>query len=75
VPADDANPRVVTGLSLFLGNMDQMYTGEFLSRLQSNYAQTQTQDEVIQGSQGGPNNRPLDAKNNQTTTSQRQQTI
>jgi len=74
VDAKTADPRVVAGLSLFMGNLDPMYTGKFIMNLQSTYAQTATQDGVIQG---GAANVPRAAQpgsgNSQLTTSQRQQ--
>jgi hypothetical protein len=74
-PSNQANPKVVSGIGLFMGGLDPMYTGEFIMQLQSSYAQTATQDGVIQG---GPNNIPnpkngSPAGNASMTTSQRQQ--
>ena len=59
-------------MRMFMGGMDPMYAGDFIMKLQSSYAQTPTQQGVIQG---GANNMP-NPKNpgqHQTTTSQRQQ--
>jgi hypothetical protein len=49
---------VVAGLSVFLGNLDPMYTGDFIMKTQSTFAQTSTQDELINGPRGGGNNIP-----------------
>ena len=79
-PADKANPKVVTAMSIFMGGMDQLYTGDFIATLQSSYAQTATQDELINGGpqqgqtgQAANRNQPGSA-NSQQTSSQRQQT-
>lgn len=53
--ATKADPKVVSGISMFLGELDPMYTGGFLMNLQSAYAQTSTQDGIIRG---GVNNIP-----------------
>jgi len=71
VPADKANPKVVAAANIFLGGMDPMYTGDFIMRLQSNYAQTQMQDQVINGPRQKVNNPGAESS---LTTSQRQQT-
>jgi len=78
-PADKANPKVVTAMSIFMGGMDQLYTGDFIATLQSSYAQTATQDELINGGpqqgqtgQAANRNQPGSA-NSQQTSSQRQQ--
>lgn len=74
-PAKKANPKVVSGIGLFMGGLDPMYTGNFIMQLQSSYAQTSTQDGVIQGGVGNiPNARAgTPAGNASMTTSQRQQ--
>lgn len=72
-PAKEANPRVVASIGLFMGGLDPLYDGNFISKLQSSYAQTPTQAGVIQG---GPNNMPNPSQgsgNSEYTTSQRQQ--
>jgi hypothetical protein len=78
-PMDKANPSVVAAISTFMGGLDQMYTGEFISQVQSNYAQTTLQHNMISGP-GNPvagtvsnRNQPGSA-NSQMTASQRQQT-
>jgi hypothetical protein len=72
VPANEANPRVVASIGMFMGGMDPMYTGEFLRQIQTSYAQTSAQSEM---SSGGPNNMPNPKQAGQSnfTTSQRQQ--
>ena len=72
VPANEANPRVVASIGLFMGGMDPMYTGDFIMQLQSNYSQTATQAGM---QRGGPNNmpNPKDPGQSSFTTSQRQQ--
>jgi hypothetical protein len=75
IEANKADPKVVAGISLFLGGLDPMYSGDFIMKLQSSYAQTTTQQGVIQG---GVNNMPnpktgSPAGNAASTTSQRQQ--
>jgi hypothetical protein len=72
VAANEANPKVVSAIGMFMGGMDPMFTGDFIMQLQSSYAQTATQDGVMRG---GPNNmpNPQDAGQSPFTTSQRQQ--
>jgi len=75
VPADKANPKVVTSIGMFMGGLDPMYTGNFIMQLQSTYAQTTTQDGVINGGVNNiPNRNQPGSANSQLTTSQRQQT-
>lgn len=71
VPAEKANPKVLSAASMFMGGLDTLYTGDFIAKIQSNYAQTETQDQVINGPR-----RPMPnpAPSTQATTSQRQQT-
>lgn len=72
--AKTADPQVITGLSLFMGNLDPMYTGKFIMNLQSTYAQTPTQDGVIQGGAANMPRMPHPGSgNSHLTTSQRQQ--
>jgi hypothetical protein len=71
VPADKANPKVVAAASIFLGGLDPMYSGDFIMKLQSNYAQTATQDAVINGPRRPVRNPGAESS---LTTSQRQQT-
>jgi hypothetical protein len=73
VPAEKANPSALVGASLFLGGLDPMYSGDFISALQSNYAQTAAQDEVINGPRQMGSIRSRGAERS-LTTSQRQQT-
>ena len=72
VTANEANPKVVSAIGMFMGGMDPMYTGDFIMQLQSSYAQTATQDGVMRG---GPNNMPNPQNPGQSayTTSQGQQ--
>lgn len=71
VPADKANPKVLAAAGIFMGGLDPLYSGDFIAALQSNYAQTQTQDQVINGPRRPVNNPGAEAS---LTTSQRQQT-
>ena len=69
--AEKANPNAVAGASLFLGGMDPMYNGAFILQLQSTYAQTQTQDQVINGPRPAGNVRN---RGPELSVTQRQQT-
>lgn len=76
VEATKADPKVVSGIGMFMGAIDPMYTGPFIMQLQSTYAQTSTQAGVIQGGVGNiPNRNQPGSPNSQLTTSQRQQTL
>jgi hypothetical protein len=48
-PAEKANPHAMRGITIFMGGMDPLYSSKFMADLQSTYAQTSTQDEVING--------------------------
>lgn len=48
-PAEKVNPTAMRGVTIFMGGMDPLYDGKFIADLQSNYAQTSAQDEVING--------------------------
>jgi hypothetical protein len=72
-PARDANPIVLAGIGQFLGTVDPTYTGDFIMQLQSTYAQTTTQQGVIQGGVNNMPNPQPGSGNSAHTTSQRQQ--
>lgn len=71
VPAEKANPQVVAAASTFMGGLDPLYTGDFIAKIQSNYAQTSAQDQVINGGQRRANNPGAEQG---LTTAQRQAT-
>jgi len=75
---DTADPHkvpraTVAGINTFLGGMDPLYTGDILIQLQSNYAQTAAQDQVINGPRNQLANRADNPQNPQAgnTISQR----
>jgi len=71
VPENKANPKVVSAAGIFLGGLDPLYSGDFIASLQSNYAQTATQDAMINGPRQKVKNPGAESS---LTTSQRQQT-
>jgi hypothetical protein len=74
VPADKANPSALVGASLFMGGLDPMYSGDFIAKIQSSYAQTAAQDEVMNGPRPGGQATAGSGQPIGLTTSQRQQT-
>jgi len=70
VSAEEANPQVLAAANIFMGGLDNLYSGDFIAKIQSSYAQTPTQDQVINGPRNRVNN---PGAKSSITTSQRQQ--
>lgn len=63
--------QVLNGLNQLIGGIDPLYTGPALLELQSNYAQSQGQQQVIQGGQSMPDGSNPQKPGNQFTFTQR----
>ena len=63
--------QVINGFNQLLGGVDPLYTGPALLELQSNYAQSQGQQQVIQGGQSIPDGSNPQKPGNQFTFTQR----